>query len=167
MSLTACTSCMDAGFVMWDGTARACVNCDAGHAWEERRRGNISGAGNSEGRDSLPPGGDVLLAQARRAAAGLPVGALEERLPVRGVVSADAMAEAALAVEEARMLAKQLSSALAALLADAADKVPHETLIERWTPAVEGLPEWAEPAIRKTGTGRVRKASAAAAPLTP
>lgn len=165
--LITCNNCMDVGYVLWDGVARGCT-CDTGRAWEENRRKNMRGsAGNGEGRELLPPGGDVLLSQARREAVGLPIGALEERLPVRGVVTADAMEQANLAVDEARAVAVQLSSALAAMLADIGEGVPTQTLLERWTPATQGLPEWAAPAIVRAGNARTRKASAAAAPLTP
>lgn len=168
MSLS-CTECLDNGYRVIDGEARSCPVCAVGAEWERTRHKALKGsgtAGNSEGRMSLPPGGDVLLAQARREAAGLPIGALEEGLPVRGVVNAAVLEEVQEAVLEARSVAVTLSSSLAALLEDIDQGVPKATLLERWRPALEELPQWAEPALVKTGRAKTRKASSVAAPLS-
>jgi hypothetical protein len=169
MPLLTCTECLDTGFRSWDGVPRACPSCDIGRAWEtNRRRALDPSTGNSEGRQLLPPGGDVLLAQARRDAVGLPLGAIEEGLPVRGVVPAHVLLATEQAVQEARATAVSLSSAFAACLADLEEGVAVSNVLDRWKPALVDLPEWAEPMMnRSAGRNRTRKATAIAAPLTP
>jgi hypothetical protein len=118
-----CTSCMDAGFVIWDGVPRECGNCDAGRDWAQR--GGRAPRAEMDPR-RLPPGGDVLLTEAKRQAAGLPP----------GVIGGEVMVRATLEVEP-------LVHELVRTLDDCTRDIPGAS--ERAVELLGGLPEWAIP----------------------
>lgn len=90
--MPSCQSCLDAGYVMQDGEPYAC-HCDLGKAWAARR---YTGSGPYASPHQLPPGGEVMARQAAREAAGIPVGALEGRAPIRAMLIDDETMSASL-----------------------------------------------------------------------
>lgn len=118
-----CTSCMDHGFVMFDGVPRECGNCEAGREWAAN--GGLAPRAEMN-RHRLPPGGEVLLTEAKRRAAGLPP----------GVIGSEVMVRATLEVEP-------IVHELVTALDDCTRDVPGA--VERAVEILGGLPEWAIP----------------------
>lgn len=146
---TTCLSCMDKGWRMIDRTPSAC-HCDAGRDWSKRA---YPGDGPWEGPRNLPPGGDVLAAQAKREAAGIPVGAVQGA-PIRALLVDDTLVQSAL-------------EHVAALASELAEDVPARVAAVEW---VEGLPEHYRvtvPPIRKPPARKKSAGGRGAMPLAP
>lgn len=118
---------MDAGYVIYDGTPRACGNCDAGRYFTESGGKQLRHVPRSElDPMTLPPGGDVMVTEMKRRAAGLPV----------GVIGSDVVVRASIAeTPHVHDLVRVVDD----LLRD----VPGAA--ERATAVLGGLPEWAIP----------------------
>lgn len=119
-------SCMDAGYTVWDGVPRACGNCSTGREWEQNGGKRKTAVRAELDPRTLPPGGDVMITEMKRSAAGLPP----------GVIGADVVIQASLA--EIPML-HDLVRALDDLTRD----VPGAA--ERAVQVLGGLPAWAIP----------------------
>jgi hypothetical protein len=126
MPPVSCLDCMDAGFVMMDGHPRAC-HCEAGRAYEQNGGRRLATVPRSElDPRTMPPGGVVLVTEARRAAAGLPPGVLGGDVLVRATI-------------EAEPLVHSLVQAIDDLLRDAPDAATRAITL------IGELPEWALP----------------------
>jgi hypothetical protein len=131
--------CMDAGFRMYDGTPSPCPNCDAGARFEQtggRIPDSVATVPRSELNPMrLPPGGDVMITEMKRQAAGLPVGVIGSEVLVRAQVEA-----------------QPLVHDLVRLVDDFTRDTPGTA--ERAVEALGGLPEWAIPDdVRDRGEG--------------
>lgn len=150
----ACLSCLDKGWRMVDGTPSPCA-CDAGRAWQKRA---YPGDGPWQGPNNLPPGGDVLLAQARREAAGVPVGA-ESGAPVRAMLIDDVLVQGAL-------------EHIAALAGELGENVPARRAALEWLAALPEHYRQTVPPVRTPPSRRNRhrggqQPAAGAMPLVP
>lgn len=144
----ACLSCLDKGWRMFDGKPYAC-SCKAGMDWTKR---TYRGDGPWEGPNNLPPGGEVLVAQAKREAAGVPVGAAAGA-PIRAMLVDDTVLQSAL--EHVARLASEL-----------AEDVPARRSALEW---VASLPEHYRVTVPQVTApaGRRRNRGASAMPLVP
>jgi len=164
--LPTCTSCMDAGFITLDGDRIPCSNCQRGREWSDAR--------SETGRrvqTGLPPGGDVLRAQAAREAAGLPAGALpvvgaRTGAPIRAVLASerDALDAALSDVREARDLLRNLAGIAGRLreMSHALIEPEEAAALSDLYEALDALPAWAVPQPERPPLAAVR-----AAPMTP
>lgn len=144
--------CMDAGYRMYDGTPSPCPNCDAGARFEQSGRNarTLESVPRSElNARTLPPGGDVLVTEMKRQAAGLPV----------GVIGSDTLIRA-------QVEAQPLVHELVRLVDDFTRDVPGVT--ERAVEALAALPAWAVPDdVRNRTQTEPTPAEAEPAPVVP
>jgi hypothetical protein len=118
---------MDAGYVIYDGTPRACGNCDAGREFEQAGGRRLNRVPRAELNPRiLPPGGDVLITEMKRRDAGLPVGVIGSDVLIRAQVEA-----------------QPLVHDLVRLVDDFTRDTPG--VDERAIELLGGLPEWAIP----------------------
>lgn len=145
-----CATCGGSGVIIFDGHPSGCNDCERGRTFAQKGRESRERA-----RQQLPPGGDVLIAQARREAAGLPLGQLgddPDPAPVRAVLDTDrrALDQALDDLAQARGVARRA----VALLTSGDDA----------SEFLDTAPEWVLPG---PAAPPMRLASVPASPLVP